>query len=156
MGANHQLTCQAAVCDSRAHMLGTAVLQHMSTVVPLLSWRASHVKSFKQLLTFSLQAKGSSSASLHAWRGLMEVQPLSRLDTFRVSHAPWLTVTGAACQWCGIPRGRGAACPAGRAQQFTSQFHFLLRWCVDGLYHIFWLVVWNSFYFPYVGNNHPN
>ena len=50
-------------------MLGTAVLQHMSTVVPLLSWRASHVKSFKQLLTFSLQAKGSSSASLHAWRG---------------------------------------------------------------------------------------
>ena len=54
-------------------MLGTAVLQHMSTVVPLLSWRSSHVKSLKQLLTFSLQAKGSSSASLHAWRGLMEV-----------------------------------------------------------------------------------
>jgi len=117
-------------------MLGTAVLQHMSTVVPLLSWRASHVKSFKQLLTFSLQAKGSSSASLHAWRGLMEVQPLSRLDTFRVSHALWLTVTGAACLWCGIPRGRGAACPAGRAKQFTSQFHVLLRWCVDGLYMI--------------------
>ena len=21
---------------------------------------------------------------------------------------------------------------------------------------VFWLVVWNIFYFPYIGNNHPN
>ena len=26
----------------------------------------------------------------------------------------------------------------------------------EGKWQIFWLVVWNIFIFPYIGNNHPN
>ena len=46
----------------------------MSQVVPVLWWNTSHLKSLKQLLTFSLQAKGTSSASLGAWKQLAEVR----------------------------------------------------------------------------------
>ena len=49
-----------------------AVLQHMADVVPALAWQAVHVPSLKQLLTASMQAKGSSSQSLSVWPLLLE------------------------------------------------------------------------------------
>eukprot|EP00439_Symbiodinium_sp_Y106_P049980 s3331_g6.t1 len=49
-----------------------AVLQQMAKA-PVLLWQDVHVNSLRQLLTSSMQAKGSSSESLSVWRQLVEV-----------------------------------------------------------------------------------
>ena len=37
----------------------------------------------------------------------------------------------------------------------SSWNHPSCRWTLV-MYYLFWLVVWNIFIFPYIGNNHPN
>ncbi|CAE7837822.1 unnamed protein product [Symbiodinium sp. CCMP2592] len=49
-----------------------AVLEQMAKA-PVLLWQDMHVKSLRQLLTSSMQAKGSSSESLEVWRQLVQV-----------------------------------------------------------------------------------
>ena len=49
-----------------------AVLRQLTTV-PLLSVHESHIGSLSQLLTYSMQAKGSSAESLEVWQALVEV-----------------------------------------------------------------------------------
>jgi len=48
------------------------IIQRLSSTIPLRMWGASHVAACKQILTFSLQAKGTSSMSLRAWNSFAQ------------------------------------------------------------------------------------